>query len=107
MNKKLDSYDVLILKSFMKRKEAKFVSDLNLVYDMDYLYGLIPRVLKAEKKLNVKIEDISPSTKDKIQRYIKDFGDLEDKIYYYNMKMVQLIILKYYTDGGIKNELVS
>ncbi len=84
-----------ILKCFLKLNEPKFVSDLGLKYDMDYYYGTINKIIKNVDSNKILLEDYEKTIKEAILKYIENYGNYDDIIYYHFMEISYAIFCKY------------
>lgn len=98
--------DLHFAKIFINYPYPKFVCDLNLDMEIDYLIGICTRFLNKDTFLEHKIIDIDKDTKELIKKYLDENGDENDVIYYLMMQIMYVILKKYYNyNGYLKREL--
>lgn len=100
MKVKIDYSDKLILKAFLDKKEADYVREMSLSYDMDYYAGIVTQILNGTSKLTVSLSHFDEDFKEKIYKYIMKQNNCDDKIYFYLLERVYNIFCKYYNQDG-------
>jgi len=100
----LNNYEESILTSYLNMKEAKYVIDLNIRYDMEYYDILSLKMLEGCNNFGFKIEDFDSDIKKKIIEYVNESNDYDNKIHFMMSGIVIYIAKKYYNeDGTLKN----
>jgi len=102
--KYLNNSEKLYLKSYLNMKEADYVADLNLKYDMEYYDILSLKMLKNSSNLGFKIEDFSQPTKNKIIEYLSKSNNEYNNVHFKMSETVISIAKKYYNEDGTLKE---
>lgn len=101
----IDESDKLVLMSFIKAKDPKFIRVLNLELVVDYFMGNCLNLINRRPYLNTILYDVEPETKREINNYINKYGEKDDIIFFYKLKLVYLILDKYYHSNGTAKEI--
>ena len=100
----LNNSEELVLTSYLNMKEAKYIIDLNIRYDMEYYDILALKMLNNCSNLGFKIEDFDSDIKNDITEYANNSNNFDNKIHFMLSEIVIYIAKKYYNDDGtLKN----